>query len=63
MPRRKATLPLNLDHVDEATNLQMNQLAELLVRQYKQNGSSSLFEGYDQKIPGDLHVSRDRPFP
>lgn len=40
MPRRKVTLPLNPDLVDETSNLQMNQLAELLVWQFMQNGAS-----------------------
>lgn len=40
MPRRKVIFRLNPDLVDETTNQQMNQLAELLAWQYMQNGAS-----------------------
>ncbi len=40
MPRRKVILRLTPDLVDETTNQQTNQLAELLAWQYMQNGAS-----------------------
>ena len=50
MPKRKVTLPLNPDLVDEATNLQMSQLATLLAKQYMENGSSFDLSGFFQDM-------------